>query len=171
MSGTDATSYWDSCIFLAWLKDESNRKPGEMAGVRDFVARLKRREVRIMTSVITFTEVYRAKLPAGMDTLFEDLLKRPNVGKIGVDIKVARLTRELRDYYADRKPEFKDKTLSVPDSLHVATAILYRADELHTFDENNSKRSLALIPLSGNVAGHNLKICKPIAIHPELDLK
>jgi hypothetical protein len=42
--------------------------------------------------------------------------------------------------------------------------ILFRADEFHTFDD-------ALIALSGNVAGHRLIICKPIARNPELDLQ
>lgn len=56
-------------------------------------------------------------------------------------------------------------TLTVPDSLHLATAILYRATEFHTFDENDKPKqnALGLLPLSGDVAGHKLKICKPEA--------
>jgi transposase-like protein len=53
--------------------------------------------------------------------------------------------------------------LKTPDAIHLASAILHRADEFHTFDET-------LIALSGNVAGHKLTICKPIAKNPELDL-
>ena len=31
--------------------------------------------------------------------------------------------------------------------------------------------ALGLIPLSGDVGGHKLRICKPVAQHPELDLR
>ena len=48
MPGDDRV-YWDSCIFLAWLKDEKDRKPGEMAGVREYINKIKRREVHMMT--------------------------------------------------------------------------------------------------------------------------
>lgn len=53
--------------------------------------------------------------------------------------------------------------LKTPDAIHLVTAILHRADEFHTFDET-------LTALSGNVAGHRLTICKPIAKNSELDL-
>lgn len=171
MSGNEEAYYWDSCILLAWLKDETSRKPGEMDGVREYIERLKRREISIMTSVITFTEVYRAKLPVGTDSLFEDLFKRTNVGKIGVDVRIARLARDLRDYYAADPAKYGAKTLSGPDSIHLATAVLYRAKEFHTFDERPNRTSLALIPLSGDVGGHKLTICKPVALNPSLDLR
>ncbi len=171
MSGSEEAYYRDSCLLLAWLKDETSRKPGEMDGVREHIERVKRREIAIMTSVITFTEVYRAKLPVGLDALFEDLFKRTNVGKIGVDIRIARLARDLRDYYAADPGKYGGKTLSGPDGIHLATAVLYRAKEFHTFDEKSNKTSLPLIPLSGDVGGHKLTICKPAALNPQLDLR
>jgi hypothetical protein len=49
-----------------------------------------------------------------------------------------------------------------------------RVDEFHTFDENDiskpSRAKRGLIGLSGNVAGHNLTICKPYVAAPELTL-
>jgi hypothetical protein len=37
MAGTNLPLYyWDTCLFLAWLKDEE-RKSGEMDGVRDII--------------------------------------------------------------------------------------------------------------------------------------
>ena len=88
MAGAETKYYWDTCIFLAWIKDEQ-RPSGEIDGVREVVARAKRREVIIMTSVLTLTEALQSKLPVGMDRLFADLLKRTE--RIGMDIKVARL--------------------------------------------------------------------------------
>ena len=157
MAGDNPLYYWDTCLFLAWLKDEE-RKAGEMDGVREVIDRSKRREVKIMTSVLTAVEVLNAKIPAGMDTLFNGLMKRVN--RQGMDIRVANLAHDLRNHYAAKG----GKTLSTPDAIHLGTAILYRADEFHTFDGE-------LLPLSGDVGGHKLIICKPEAKRPQFDLR
>jgi hypothetical protein len=39
-------------------------------------------------------------------------------------------------------------------SFHLATAIVYRVDEFHTFDSGGSGKSLGLLSVSGNVGGH-----------------
>jgi predicted nucleic acid-binding protein len=161
MAGASLLYYWDTCLFLAWLNDEP-RKSGEMDGVRELIARHKRREIRLMTSVLTQVEVLQSRLPVGMGSLFLEVLKR--LTRMGMDIKVASLAHDIRDYYLIHSDQHGGKRLSTPDAIHLATAILYRADEFHTFDEK-------LIPLSGNVGGHDLRICKPEARSPELDLR
>lgn len=162
MAGSNPVYYWDTCVFLAWLKNEQSRKPGEMTGVIDCLNRFKRRELSLMTSVLTLTEITIAKIPAGTETLLETTMQRPNFSKISVDLKVARMARDLRNYYLG-KSEYAGKTLSVPDSIHLASAILYRATEFHTFDGKDGTRdkTLGLLPLSGNVGGHKLTICIP----------
>jgi predicted nucleic acid-binding protein len=156
MPGANLLYYWDTCLFLAWLKDES-RASGEMAGVREVIERAKRRDCRLMTSVLTSVEVLQGKIPAGFDTLFDGLLRRMN--RVGLDTKVAGIAHDIRNHFTIAG----STKLKTPDAIHLATAILYRADEFHTFDET-------LIALSGDVAGHRLTICKPIAKSPELDL-
>jgi predicted nucleic acid-binding protein len=168
MAGAEPIYYWDTCLFLAWIKDEE-RPSGEMDGVREIIARSKRRDAKLTTSVITMVEVLSCKLPAGLDALFVGLMKRVN--KIGVDTKIAGLAHDLRNYYLSRPTEYGGKTFTTPDAIHLATAILYRADEFHTFDTDGSPKSLGLIPFSGDVAGHRLTICKPQAINPGLDLR
>lgn len=169
MAGADPTYYWDTCLFLAWIKDEQ-RPSGEMDGVREVITRAKRRECKIITSALTLVECLESKLPVGMDRLFKDMLKRIN--RISVDIKVAELAHDIRDYYTVRAKEFSNKKLSTPDAIHLATAILYRADEFHTFDDGqSSSKAISLIDLSGNVGGHKLTICKPVAKNPGLDLR
>lgn len=157
MAGANPLYYWDTCMFLAWIKDE-DRKSGEMDGVREIIERSKRRDCRIMTSVITTVEVLQATIPAGVDTLFTGLVRR--ISRVGVDTKVAQLAHDIRNHY-----QKSGKKLKTPDALHLATAILHRADQFHTFDEDD------LIPLSGNVAGNKLVICKPEARNPQLDLR
>ena len=42
MSGTRPVYYWDTCLFLAWLKNETTRKAGEMDAIADVIARFNR---------------------------------------------------------------------------------------------------------------------------------
>ena len=168
MAGSDLL-YWDSCVFIAWLKNEF-RPTGEMNGIRDIVEKTKAREVSIITSALTYAEVTEAKVGAGVMNMFDDLFKRRNMSRPPVDMRVARLARDLRDYYATRTEEYNGKTLSVPDAIHLATAILYRATAFHTFDRKNRNGTLGLLPLSGNVAGHGLVISKPETKQISLDL-
>lgn len=169
MAGGDPIFYWDTCLFLAWIKDEQ-RQSGEMDGVREVIDRSKRREVKIITSVLTLVEVLQSKIPVGMDRLFTDMMRR--VHKIGMDSKVAALAHDIRDHYTRNVLVNGGKTISTPDAIHLATAILYRATEFHTFDDGgSSSKSLGLLQLSGNVGGHQLTICKPVARNPGLDLR
>jgi Predicted nucleic acid-binding protein, contains PIN domain len=163
MAGNNPIYYWDTCIFLAWIRNETTRKPGELEGIHDCLEQLKKRQISLMTSVLTYTEITSLKIPAGVETLFDEVMQRPNCAKIGVDMRVAKLARDLRNYYLAKPDEFQGKTLTAPDAIHLATAILYRASEFHTFDGNNNNKyqSLGLLPLSGNVGGHNLIIRKP----------
>lgn len=163
MTGNNPIYYWDTCIFWAWLRNETNRKPGEMEGIHDCLERVKKRQISIMTSVITYTEITSLKLPAGVETMLEEVMQRPNCAKIGVDMRVAKLARDLRNYYLAKSDIYGGKTIATPDALHLATAILYKANEFHTFDEKDQPKykSLGLLRLSGDVGGHNLVICKP----------
>jgi hypothetical protein len=93
------------------------------------------------------------------------------IHRIGMETKIASVAHDLRDYYSTRKAEFGGKTLSTPDAIHLATAIIYRVTEFHTFDNDGDAKSLGLLPLSGDVGGNRLTICKPQARNPELDLR
>jgi predicted nucleic acid-binding protein len=168
MAGAEPIYYWDTCLFLAWIKDEQ-RPSGEMDGVREIIERFRRRECKIVTSVLTSVEVLDSRLPVGLKTLFYGLMKR--LGRLGMETKVAAMAHDLRDHYTARSAEFGGKTLSTPDAIHLATAILYRVTEFHTFDNDGNARNLGLLPLSGNVGGHGLIICKPKAKRPQLDLR
>ena len=115
MPGAEPIYYWDTCLFLAWIKDE-DRKSGEMDGVREIIDRFKRREVKLVTSVLTSVEVLSSRIPVGMETLFTGLMKRIN--KVGMDSKVAQLAHDIRNHYMARSADFGGKTLSTPDAIH-----------------------------------------------------
>jgi predicted nucleic acid-binding protein len=168
MAGAETVYYWDTCLFLAWLKDEE-RPSGEMDGVREIVERSQRKEVKIVTSVLTTVEVLSGKIPVGMDTLFSGLMKR--IHPLSMDIKIAQVAHDLRNYYSNNRAQYGGKMLGTPDAIHLATAILYRVTEFHTFDNDGDAKTLGLLPLSGNVGGNRLTICKPQARNPQLDLR
>jgi len=129
------------------------------------LARFKRREVGLMTSTVMLIEASAAKIQAPLFAQPEEAMQLPNFSRISVDIQIAKLARNLRDYYAQRPEKYRGLNLSVPDAIHVASAIHYRATEMHTFDKKDKPKfeTLGLIPLSGDVAGYNLTICHPPA--------
>lgn len=149
--------YWDSSVFLAWLKNEK-REPGVMEGIEDVVQAVNAGKVNLCTSVVTQTEIFESRLSDDAREKFRAVFQRRNVVMINVDQKIATLASQIRDYYNQRSIDIR-----VPDSTHLATAILYKADELQTLDGSGSRpRPSDLISLSGNVAGHPLLIRVPM---------
>lgn len=90
-----------------------------MDGVREVIARHKRRELKLITSVLTRVEVLQSKIPVGVGNSFTDLFKR--MPQLGMDTKVAGLAHDLRDYYSINAASHGGKTLSTPDTTHYTT--------------------------------------------------
>ena len=133
--------YWDTCLFLAWLKDEE-RNTGEMDGIRDIIQRMKRRDAKVMTSVLTTVEVLAAKIPVGIDSPFKDLLKRIN--RVSMDVRVATLAHDLRNHYA-----LLGRSIKAPDAIHLATP-LFDVIGQRTFVVSETPKAANLVKLSGN---------------------
>jgi len=142
--------YWDCCVLLSWIKGEP--RPDEVQARMEEVAQaVTQGRMRLITSVLTRTEVLQSTLTDEARAKYEGVLQRRSINEISVDVRVATLASEIRDYYRR-----KDMKLKTPDAIHVATAILYRGDELHTFDHSD------LIRLNGNVAEkYPMKIMVP----------
>ena len=80
--------YWDSCIFLAWLKEEK-RAEGEMAGLKSVVREIEKKNFSVVTSVITITEILPVCSGADVVTKFGKLFQRSNFRLINVDERIA----------------------------------------------------------------------------------
>lgn len=146
--------YWDSCLFIAWMANETkNRQPGDMDGLAEVVAMVDDQECYILSSVNTRGEVLDSTLTDEAREKFQSLFCNPFFTFVNVSLPVSELASKIRDYYRNHKPQ--SMSVKLPDATHLATAILYKVDELHTFDAGD------LIRFDGNVAGHPLKICKP----------
>jgi predicted nucleic acid-binding protein len=161
MSPSKATStiYWDSCIFIAWIKDEK-RPAGEMDGVYECVDRVQAGTIRLITSVFTRTEVFESDLPAHVRSQYAALLNRRNVCQLDQDLRVAELAREIREHYQAENAKDRKGTIATADAVHLATAIHYKADALYTFDQGK-RGGRGLLSLNGDVAGHAIRVCKP----------
>ena len=143
--------YWDNCIFIAWIHDEP-LDVSIMAGIEDVVKQVDNKEITLMTSVVTRTELLESKMNSAAKKKCDDLFNRRNVVMINLDRRISDLSHEIRSYY-DRKGVI----LGTADCQHVATAILYEADEFHTLDGSGKKKKGTILQtLTGKIAGKYL---------------
>jgi predicted nucleic acid-binding protein len=114
----------------------------------------------ILTSLFTLAEVIRARcevpikpLPEAQDSVIVDFLSQKFITRYLVDEHIATYARRLcRAHTVCKKPS---------DGIHLATALHYNADEMHTWDGSD------LLELDGKVQKRNgsfLKISKPAEI-------
>ena len=133
-----------------------------MEGVNDIANKIHSNHITLITSSVTSAEILESTLDDVAKQRLSELFKRKNFQQVAADNRIMELTHEIRDYYQQRKEIDQLPTVTTPDAIHLATALIYEANEFHTFDENNETRKRrALLPLNGNVAGHALIICKP----------
>ena len=143
--------YWDANVFLAWLKDEKppQRTTEEMEGLSEIVQEIDSGNTILITSSLINTEVLVSTLSQDAIAKFQLSLKRSNVHIANVSERVTQLTARIRNFYQNT-----NKKLKPMDAIHLATAIIYEADEFHTFDPH-------LLRHNGNVLEYKIKICKP----------
>ena len=150
--------YWDACIFLAWLKNEK-RPAGEMDGLTDLVDEVQKKNFHVITSVISITEILPERTGNDVAANFKKLFQRTNFRMIAVDERIATKASEIRDFYLKKAKIDKVESISLPDAIHLATAITFNVSIFHTFDGSHKK--LGLLDLNGDVAGYPLVIKKP----------
>jgi predicted nucleic acid-binding protein len=150
--------YLDACVILAWIKNEKRPNPADMDGLQRVIQALDAGEIRICTSVITHIEA----LPEDMDDkargVYEAIFARPAyIHQEGVTGAIAKLARTIRN-----ETKKLPHTVSTPDAIHVATAIVLEANTFLTFDGTSTKeKKKKLIPLSGKAAVEGLVIRPP----------
>lgn len=149
--------YWDTTCWLAWLHDERFWPANVITGIQDVVYEIECGEAILFTSAITRGEIYWGKLTLDQKTMFSRLMQRRNVTEVSADPRVTDRVAQIREYHSAR-----GQRVYTPDATHLATAILYRADEFQTMDglsATGSKRGL--LKLNGDVGGYKLAIVNP----------
>lgn len=167
--------YWDSCIFLALLKRETNHEPGELAYLEQQARRFDSGELFLATSTIAITEILAAGFDEAQNARIKAMYQRSNFVFIDASRRVCELASSIRSYYLKNpaKPEStKFWNIATPDAIHIASAIalnqrVAQAVNLLTFDYNDKPKTkeLGLIGLSGLIANqYPLEILRPASV-------
>lgn len=153
--------YWDSNVFLSYLNRDAQRLPAIDALLAEV---LKSNEAKkIATSVLTITEVAFVRMESdkgAIDPAIEAKIDAFWRNSAIVEIVefhevTARCARTLmRKCIANNL-----RVLDPPDAIHLATALLIGAQELHTYNEKH------FLPYQSIVS---IKICQPYCQSPTL---
>ena len=151
-------------MYLALLKGEQSHGQAYIDSMMQISKQNFENKNIIITSVITLTEVLSSSLTTEQEEAFLKTFKATNHTLYDVDYAIARKARQFREAFLNHQ---SGKTLATPDAIHAATAVIYQADEMHTFDDGQkNKKFLGLLELSSNSSLDNLLICKPFIPPP-----
>ncbi len=142
--------YWDTCIFIAWIKNEQLPN-AEMNGVFEIADKIQSNRAILITSQLLTVELLPCKMPPHAMDLIERFFKRKNAQKKAVDGRVTQLAQKIRNEHPKVSPN---------DAIHLATAIHYEVDQFHTFDDGGKDGS-SILSLNGRIGDPPLVICKP----------
>jgi predicted nucleic acid-binding protein len=122
--------YWDSCAWIGLI----NQEPDKHQNLRTIWENAGRGACELWTSTYTYVEVFKAKSVDGDPLSLEEsdkrinaLLEQPYVRRAQLDSEVGKLARNLRR-------EFSTELIKRADAIHLATAVWWNLDELHTYD-------------------------------------
>lgn len=137
--------YWDSTVFLAWLRPE----PDRAERCKGVIKHAEKGELKIVTSAITLAEVIKLKGAPQLKEEQEETIKlffqNDFISIRNLDHFVAEYARNLIWKYSHLKPK---------DSIHLATAHLLKIRYLDTFDDDFTK-------LDGILTNPPIKIGSP----------
>jgi len=160
MSGIEISRLaWDSCIFLAWFKGEED-KP--LAEIEELLADIAKGRITLIVSAIVAAEILDESAGSPVRNKFREFMKRSNVVAANADFRVADLAADIRERTRELESQGKmKKSVKAPDAMILASAIIYRAEVLHTFDP-------ILLSLDQSEVVHRLRITVPISAQTRL---
>jgi predicted nucleic acid-binding protein len=149
--------YWDSCVFISLLTLK-DRTAEEIEDLRALEVLSDDGQITIFTSAITLIEVLECYLTPEQEKIFQLLLKRSTIEVVSVVSRIAMIAREIRNHYASKALQ-----IAVPDSIHLATAIHYKASGFHTYDGCGRRpKHTDLLKLEMPIVGkYELRISRP----------
>jgi predicted nucleic acid-binding protein len=155
--------YWDACVFIAWLQDEKDKWPLDVwQGILDAADLITQNNAYLLVSTLIRTEIFLGRLTLEEKQKFAGMLRRRNVQELAPDMRVTDRASTIREKYNTLTNKIK-----TPDAIHLATAIIYRADEMQTMDGyREDGKHTGLLALNANVAGYKLLITPPYRRNP-----
>ena len=138
---------WDSSTLLAWLRGE----PEHAARIDLIESEISnpKSNARLVCSTLIEFEISDARHTPEKILHVRNFLKRRNVSMIDAGPTVTELAGKLRDALIA-----EDRKLKRADAIILATAIIHRADVLHSTDEHHLR-------LNGSPLVCGLKITTP----------
>jgi len=134
---TKPTVYLDTGVFIALVKSETDR----VAACRDALQDASEEKTWALTSALTVAEVVRGEggtIPESAEPVIDSFFSSPWLRVAVVDQRVAMKAREISRLYH----------LKPPDAIHVATAILYGASRIFTYDKDMLELTIPSIRIS-----------------------
>ena len=166
MASSPSRVGWDSCTWIAYIQQEKIRDTSGQTVLEDrgtmcrqVLEAAERGVIEIIVSALCLVEVLARNRTSGVDDqTVRDFFDNDYILLVNLDKQVGDLARRLMlGGYAGLKP---------PDAVHIATACIANADELHTFDD----RLLALDRQIDKVDGTRLIVRKPAVPGPPAPL-
>jgi len=148
---------WDTSVLTAWVNEESTAPLGDIGLVVD---ELDNNKATLLMSVNTITEMLDAKFTPGQRTKYDLFFKRSNVVMANITPQIAQRASMIRNCALT-----KGRKIQTPDAQILATALLYKADVLHSLDIDH------MLNLDGSEIVGGLKIIRPIPISGDKWLK
>jgi predicted nucleic acid-binding protein len=161
---------WDACTWISLIQKEKTTNPDgtlkedRYASCRPIIDLAVRGTIEIAVSGLCLAEVVRS---SASGTTSKDAVAAYFEGDhiliVPVDRLVGTRARDLIYSQSEKKTEHTPKPA---DAVHIATALISNADELHTFDDK-------LIGLTGKLVkddGTLLRICRPSESGPSTDM-
>ena len=126
---------WDTSVLIDWLKGSGTEN--RMLSIKSVVAEIEAKKYKLAVSTLVYVEVLECKMkmeceiPEQAIKQFEDFMKNGNLVEVlAVDTRIAKRAQELRNRLNE-----KGRNIETPDAIHIATAIVSKAKQLHTFDD------------------------------------
>ena len=137
---------WDSSVLISWLRGDEDAVRNR--ATQAVVQHIRKRASKLAVSTLLYVEVLESTMPTSAIEQFKKFMRnRQMIDIIAVDIRVAEKAQAIRNK--------SSRTLSTPDAVHMATAIVSGAKLFHTFDNG-------LLRLSGKneVEGLAITACE-----------
>lgn len=149
--------YWDTCIILAWFKDETSTwGRGVMDAIAQQLSDAAAGKLVLFTSSLTRAELLSMQNGSADRSRVSDVFDSGRILEYDVTVPIAKKAAAIRNWSIA-----KGSKLKTPDAIHLATAIIGGADPFYTLDGNGEEKRRKLIPLSGNVDNSPLTIMAP----------
>jgi predicted nucleic acid-binding protein len=146
---------WDATVFLAWLVEEAS---APLLDIDAVVGEIDDDKAVLIVSVTAYSEILEAKNEPEKMAKFRAFLKRSNVVVADSTVAIAEKAGQIRS-----KGLAKGRKIKTPDATYLAVAILFKADVLHSLDDD-------MLHLNESPIVDGLKITRPKPISGQTSL-